>query len=128
MTHTYICVRVCVCQIFNLMFHNVLYIMYNVHKFFELPCHFQCSKNYLEMSPALNVFFRDQKFQFLFFLFKACVRYFLSNFYFFTKWWSFKNYENCFLFHPKSSFRSWVIQIFVIFSLPFHTFQIRKDK
>ena len=36
--------------------------------------------------------------------------------------------EKCFLFHPKSSFRSWDIQIFVIFYLPFHTFQIQKDK
>ena len=35
---------------------------------------------------------------------KACVRYFLSNFYFFMKWWVFKNYEKCFLFHLKSSF------------------------
>ena len=38
--------------------------------------------------------------------FKACVRYFLWNFYFFTKWYPFKNYEKCFLFHLKSSFRS----------------------
>ena len=40
----------------------------------------------------------------------------------------FKNYEKCFLFHLKSSFRSQDIQVFVIFSLPFHTFQIQKDK
>ena len=46
---------------------------------------------------------------------KACVRYFLSNFYFFTKWWPFKNYEKCFLFHLKSSFRSRDIQVFVFF-------------
>ena len=38
------------------------------------------------------------------------------------------NYEKYFLFHPKSSFRSQDIQIFVIFPLPFHTFQIQKDK
>ena len=37
---------------------------------------------------------------------KPCVRYFLSKFYFFAKWWPFKNYEKCFLFHLKSSFRS----------------------
>ena len=61
-------------------------------------------------------------------LLKACVRYFLSNFYFFSKLYPFKNYEKCFLFHPKSSFRSRDIQFFVIFSLPFHTFQIQKDK
>ena len=34
----------------------------------------------------------------------------------------------CFLFHLKSSFRSRDIQIFVIFYLPFNTFQIQKDK
>ena len=59
---------------------------------------------------------------------KTCVPYFLSNFYFFTKWQLFKNYEKCFLFHLKSSFRSRDIQFFVIFSLPFHTFLIQKDK
>ena len=56
-------------------------------------------------------------------LIKACFRYFLSNFYFFCK-----NCEKCFLFHLKSLFRSWDIQIFVIFPLPFHTFQIQKNK
>ena len=29
-------------------------------------------------------------------IFKACVHYCLSNFYFFTKWKPFKNYEKCF--------------------------------
>ena len=43
---------------------------------------------------------------------------FFINFYFFTKWQPFKNYEKCFLFHLRSSFRSWDIQIFVIFFLP----------
>ena len=38
------------------------------------------------------------------------------------------NYEKCFLFHIKSSFRSRDIQIFVIFSLLFHTFHIQIDK
>ena len=56
--------------------------------------------------------------------FKACVRYFLSNFYF----QPFKNYEKCFLFHLKSSFRSQDVQFFVIFSLPFHTVQVQKAK
>ena len=51
-----------------------------------------------------------------------------ANFYSFTKWWPFKNYEKCFLFHLKTSFRSRDIQIFVIFSLPFQTFQIQKGK
>ena len=34
--------------------------------------------------------------------------------------------KNVFLFDPKSSFHSQDIQVFVIFSLPFHTFQIQK--
>ena len=38
------------------------------------------------------------------------------------------NYEKCFLFHLKSSFRSPDIKIFVFFSLPFQTFQIQKGK
>ena len=59
---------------------------------------------------------------------KACVCYFLSNFYFFIKLQPFKNYEKCFLFHQKSSFCSRDIQFFVIFCLPFHTFQLEKDK
>ena len=47
---------------------------------------------------------------------------------FFTKWQPFKNYEKWFSLHLKSSFRSRDIQIFVIFTLPFHTFQIQKHK
>ena len=39
-----------------------------------------------------------------------------------------KTMKNVFLFHRKSSFCSGDIQIFVIFSRPFHTFQIQKDK
>ena len=56
-------------------------------------------------------------------VYKACVRYFLSNFYFFIKWHALKNYEKYFLFHLNSSFHSQDIQNFVIFSLPFHTVQ-----
>ena len=56
---------------------------------------------------------------------KACVRYFLSKFYFFHQ---IKNYEKCFLFHQKSSFRSQDIQTVVIVSHPFQYFQIQKDK
>ena len=59
---------------------------------------------------------------------KACVRYFLSNFYFFTKDISLKTIKKCFLFYLKSSFRSRDIQIFVVFSLPFHSFQTQKAK
>ena len=36
--------------------------------------------------------------------------------------------EKCFLFHLKNSFLSRDIQFFVIFSLPFHAFQIQKNK
>ena len=39
-----------------------------------------------------------------------------------------KTMKNVFLFHLKSSSCSRDIQIFVIFSFPFHTFQIQKDK
>ena len=59
---------------------------------------------------------------------KASLCYFLSVLFFSTKWESFKKYEKCFLFHLKSSFRSRDIQIFVFFSLPFHTLQIQKEK
>ena len=51
--------------------------------------------------PAINLLY--------FCIFKASVRYFLSNFYFFSKRYAFKNYEKRFLFHVKSSF---VLQIF----------------
>ena len=44
---------------------------------------------------------------------------FSSNFCFFTKWWPFKNYEKCILFHLKSSFRFRDIQIFVFPSSPY---------
>ena len=37
------------------------------------------------------------------------------------------NYEQCFLFHLKSSVRSRDIQIFVNFGLNLHTFLIQKD-
>ena len=40
----------------------------------------------------------------------------------------FENEGVLILFHLKSSFRSRDIQIFVFFSLPFHIFQIQKDK
>ena len=52
---------------------------------------------------------------------KACVRYFVSNFYLSPndRYFSpFKNYEKCFSFHLKSSFRSRDIQIFVYSSSP----------
>ena len=35
-----------------------------------------------------------------------------------TEWYPFKNYEKCYLFHLKSSFRSRNIQIFVFLSFP----------
>ena len=39
-----------------------------------------------------------------------------------------KTVKKCFLFHLKSSFHSRDIQIFVIFPISFHTFQIQKNK
>ena len=57
---------------------------------------------------------------------KACFCYFLSIFCFSTKCQPFQNYEKCFLFQQKSSFRSGDIHTFVIFSLPFQIFQIKK--
>ena len=59
--------------------------------------------------------------------FKACVRYFLSNFYFFTKRQPFKNCKKCFLFHQKSSFCSRDTQIFVIFSLPSTLSRLKRE-
>ena len=50
--------------------------------------------------------------------FKACVCYFLSNFYFSPNDSPSKTMKNVLLFHLKSSFRSWVIQIFVFLSSP----------
>ena len=63
--------------------------------------------------------------------FFSCVEYLTFNFQIlklvstiFYQMIALKNYEKCFLFHQKSSFCSQDIQIFVIFSLPFQTFQI----
>ena len=58
--------------------------------------------------------------------FKACVCYFLSNFYFFIKWQAFKIYEKCFYFIWKALF---VLEIFNFCNFfPFHIFQIQKGK
>ena len=54
-----------------------------------------------------------------FFSFKACVRYFLSKFYFSPNDGPSKTMKNIFLFHLKSSFRSRNIQFFVFFSPSF---------
>ena len=53
---------------------------------------------------------------------------FLSIFYFFTKWWPFKNYEDYFLFHLKTSFLSRDVQVFIFLSLPVNTFQTQTKK
>ena len=50
------------------------------------------------------------------YILKACIRYFLLIFCFFTKLQPFEKYEKYLLFHLKSSFCSRDIQIFVIFS------------
>ena len=44
--------------------------------------------------------------------FKACLRYFLSNFYFLPNESPSKNMKNVFLFHLKIYFHSWDIQVF----------------
>ena len=49
-------------------------------------------------------------------------------FLYFTKRMYLKNYGKCFLFHLMSSFRSRNIQVFVIFFLSFHIFQIQRDR
>ena len=86
----------------------------------------------IEAGKSLHVTnnFKFTKVKFLHncFFFWSCVHYILSNFYFFIKWKPFKNHEKCFLFDLKSSFCSQDIQFLVFFSLPFHTFQIQKDK
>ena len=56
-----------------------------------------------------------------FICFLSLSRLFFIKFLFFARWQTFKNYEKCFLFHLKSSFRSQDIQIFVFPSSPlFH--------
>ena len=57
---------------------------------------------------------------------KACVCYFRSIF--FSPNDSPSKTVKCFLFHLKISFHFWDIQIFVFFTLPFHFFQIQKEK
>ena len=54
-------------------------------------------------------------------VFKACVCYFSPND-------IPSKTEKWILFHLKSSYHSRDIQIFVIFSLPFHNFQVQKDR
>ena len=41
-----------------------------------------------------------------------------NKFLFFAKWWPFRNYERCFLFYLKNSFRFQDIQIFLLQSSP----------
>ena len=65
----------------------------------------------------------------IFTVFKACVHFFYQFFTISQNDSPLKTMKNeCFLFHLKGSFRSQDIHIFVIFFLPFHAFQIRKDK
>ena len=49
---------------------------------------------------------------------EACVRHFLSNFYFSPNDCPSKTIKNVFLFHLKSSFHSWDIHIFLFSSSP----------
>ena len=104
----------------------------NILEIFEENCYifiFYLPINFKFLQDVIScIIFYYILIQKTFFILKACVCYFLSTFYFFTKWQLFKNYEKCFLFLLKCSFLSRDIQIFVIFPLPFHTFQIKKDK
>ena len=59
-------------------------------------------------------------------IFKACVRYFLSIFYFFTKWKP-KLWKTFFV-SSKKLFPFSRYSHFCIFPLLFHTFQTQKDK
>ena len=59
---------------------------------------------------------------------KASVRYFLSSFYFFTKWWPLKNYEKCFFISSKKLLSFLRYSDFYDFSLHFQSFQIQKNK
>ena len=59
---------------------------------------------------------------------KACAIFFYQIFIFSPNDSLLRNYEKCFLFILKSSCRSGDNQIFVIFSLPSHTFLIQKDQ
>ena len=68
---------------------------------------------------SINVFKLD---------FKACVHYFFLTFIFPLNDSASRTTKNVFLFHLKISFHSRDIQNFVIFSLPFQTFQTKKDK
>ena len=61
-------------------------------------------------------------------LFKACVRYFFSNFMFSSNDRPSKTMKNVFLFHWKSSFRSRDIKIFVIFFPSFQHFPDSKGQ
>ena len=60
--------------------------------------------------------------------FKACIRYFFIKFLFFHQMIGLQKLWKMFFISSKSSFRSQDIQIFVTFSLLFHTFQIQKGK
>ena len=61
---------------------------------------------------------------------KPCVHYFLSNFYFFTKWYIAleKLWKMFFISCKKLSLFLRYSNFCIFFSLPFHSFQIQKDK
>ena len=80
------------------------------------------------MTSFLFVLMANRNFSGFFKNLKLVFAIFYQMFIFSTNDSFFKNYETCFLFHLKSSFGSQDIQIFVIFSLPFHIFQVQKGK
>ena len=59
---------------------------------------------------------------------KAYVPFFYQVFIFSPNESPLKTTQNVYIFDLESSFCSQDIQIFLIFSLPFHNFQIQKDK
>ena len=75
---------------------------------YRRDCTKQCTVNYLQKASICMIYY----------IFKACVCYFLSNFYFSSNDIPSKTMKSVFLFHQKSSFRPQDIQIFVFSSSP----------
>ena len=78
--------------------------------------YFQWKTNFSQFIEKLLKF---EEMEYLIHHFKACVCYFLTNFYFSPNDSPSKTMKDVFLFHLKSSFRSRDIQVFVSPSSPF---------
>ena len=78
-----------------------------------------CRDNFTEvLDKYVHHGWGAKKVQNTYFIILKLVSAIFYQFVFLTKWQPFKNYEKCFLFHLKSSFRSRDIQIFVFLSSP----------